>query len=115
MRHRSGASRQGKVRREVLAPLYDPVCVTAFFEEVGPNDYAVNRAINAKLTAFTWDDMATLLKLAQVPRASRLLQRARATVEAARLEWPHLLDIAPASMRAEIRRRLEGGVALTRE
>lgn len=101
--------------RPVLAPLYDPVCVTAFFATVAPADYAVNRAIDAKLKAFSWEDLARLLKLAQVPRAPRLLQRARETVRAARQEWPHVLDIAPASMQAVVRQRLQGGVALTRD
>lgn len=58
--------------------------------------------------------MATLLKLAQVPRASRLLQLARAMVQTAQREWPHVLDIAPASMRAVVQERLKGGLALTR-
>lgn len=98
----------------VLAPVYDPVCVTAFFSTVPPADYAVNRAIDARLKAFSWDDMATLLKLAQVPRASRLLQLARAMVQTAQREWPHVLDIAPASMRAVVQERLKGGLALTR-
>eukprot|EP01032_Pedospumella_encystans_P033176 gene33176-37484_t len=38
----------------VLAPLYDPVCVAAFFEQVPGGDYAVNRAIDAKLRGFGW-------------------------------------------------------------
>jgi len=96
-----------------LAPLYDPVCVSAFFESVPHADYAVNRAIDARLKAFSWEDMARLLKLAQVPRAPRLLQLARATVRAAQAEWPHVLDIAPDSMRKVIEERLGGGVALT--
>lgn len=99
----------------VLAPLYDPVCVTAFFDAVSPNDYGVNRAIDATLIRFSWDDLATLLKRAQVPRASRLLQVARATIRKAQAEWPHLLDIAPDSMRAVILNRLNGGVALTQK
>lgn len=97
----------------VLAPLYDPVCVSAFFDGVPPADYAVNRAIDGKLKVFSWDDMAALLKLARVPRASRLLQRARATVDVARKEWPRILDSAPDSMRAVVLARLKGGVALT--
>lgn len=98
----------------VLAPVYDPVCITAFFDSVPPTDYGVNRAIDAKLTAFDWGDLADLLKLSQVPRASRLVQLARATVSRAQQEWPALLDAAPESMRKVITERLNGGVALTR-
>lgn len=97
----------------VLAPLYDPVCVSAFLEGVPPTDYAVNRAIDARLKAFSWEDMSRLLKLADVPRSSRLLQLARATVRRAQEEWPALLDIAPGSMRAVVEDRLKGGVGLT--
>ncbi len=98
----------------VLAPVYDPVCITAFFDQVPPGDYGVNRAIDARLRLFSWDDLAELLKQARVPRASRLLQRARATVQQAQQEWPPLLEEAPESMRRVIRERLAGGVALAR-
>ena len=98
----------------VLAPLYDPVCVTAFFGSVPPTDYGVNRSIDAKLVAFSWEDMATLLKTADVPRASRVLQVARATVRAAQEKWPQVLEVAPESMRRVVLDRLNGGVALTR-
>lgn len=101
--------------RPVLAPMYDPVCVTALFESVPQADYAVNRAIDARLKAFSWDDLATLLKLAQVPRASRLLQLARSTVADAQRLWPPLLEPAPGSMRRVVLERLQGGVMLTRE
>lgn len=97
-----------------LAPLYDPVCVSAFFESVPPTDYAVNRSIDRQLQAFSWDDLGTLLQLAQVPRASRLLQVARNTVRHAQQAWPELLEAAPASMRTVVINRLNGGVALTR-
>ncbi|WP_269494029.1 type II toxin-antitoxin system HipA family toxin [Castellaniella sp. S9] len=98
----------------VLAPLYDPVCVTALFDRVGPTDYAVNRAIDARLRTFDWADLARLLELARVPRAARLLQVAKATVRAAQDRWPAILETAPESMRAAILERLDRGVALTR-
>lgn len=98
----------------VLAPVYDPVCITAFFDSVPTSDYGVNRAIDKKLKAFSWDDMAVLLKMAQVPRASRLVQVARNTVNRAQTEWPRLLEAAPDSMRTVVNERLKGGVALTR-
>jgi len=101
-------------RHPVLAPLYDPVCVTAFFESVPPTDYVINRAIDERLKTFSWEDFRKLLKLAQVPRASRLLQLARATVADAQRLWPPLLDTAPDSMRRAVLDRLHGGVMLTR-
>lgn len=102
-------------RHPVLAPLYDPVCVAAFFESVPASDYAVNRSIDERLKAFSWDDLRTLLKLARVPRASRLLQVARAAVADAQRLWPPLLDTAPDSVRRVVLERLQGGVMLTRK
>lgn len=99
----------------VLAPLYDPVCITAFFDDVPPTDYGVNRSIDAKLKAFSWEDMGRLLNMAQLPRVPRLMQLARNTVRRAQEAWPRLLDEAPASMRKVVNDRLRGGVALTRE
>ena len=45
-----------------LAPLYDPDCGSAFFEDVLACDHAVNRAIDKILRAFTWDDFSALFK-----------------------------------------------------
>lgn len=101
-------------RTPVLSPLYDPVCVTAFFEGVPEAHYIVNREINRKLVAFTWDDMLELLKGAGLQRAPRLLAIAKETVKQAQSLWPALLTNAPESMRKSITERLNGGVALTR-
>lgn len=98
----------------VLAPLYDPVCVAAFFEDVPAVDYAVNRAIDARLRAFDWPALEALLRTAGLLRPSRLMAIARETVRQARAEWPALLDdpATPASVRACVRARLAGGTAL---
>jgi serine/threonine-protein kinase HipA len=97
-----------------LAPLYDPVCVTAFFDEVPVADYGVNRAIDAKLRVFTWDDLDALLKLARVQRRSRLLQVAKGVVRQAKADWPEMLKGAPDSMRRSITERLYGGVEIAK-
>lgn len=98
-----------------LAPLYDPVCVTALFANVPAADYAINRAIDAKLKALTWDDIAELLRLADIPRRSFLLQLAKKTVRQAQAEWPALLKDAPDSVRVAVTERLEGAVHLARQ
>lgn len=97
-----------------LAPLYDPVCVTAFFNEVPTTDYGLNRAIDATVRGFTWGDLDSLLQNAQVPRRSRLLQVARTTVKQAQAMWPTLLEEAPANLRNAVTERLQGGVELAR-
>ncbi len=98
----------------VLAPLYDPVCVAAFFEDVPAANYAVNRAIDAKLRAVDWPALDALLRSAGLLRPARLMAIARDTVRQAQAEWPALLalDGTPASVRRCVQARLAGGVAL---
>ena len=100
-------------RHPELAPLYDPVCVTAFFQDVPIADYGVNRAIDAKVSAFTWTDLDALLQRAGLRRRSRLVQVAKDLAKQAKADWPALLRDAPDSVRASIMHRLQGGVALT--
>lgn len=98
----------------VLAPLYDPVCVAAFFEDVPPSDYGVNRAIDAKLRAFDWDALDALLRSAGLLRPARLMTIAKDTVRQAQADWPALLarEDTPDSVRRCVKARLAGGVAL---
>lgn len=98
----------------VLAPLYDPVCVAAWFDELPPAEYALNRRIDATLRALDRDALAGLLREAGLPRVSRLLTIARDTVAAAHAEWPRILRDAPANVAASVTARLAGGVALAR-
>mgnify|MGYP006148404755 CR=1 FL=1 len=97
-----------------LAPVYDPVCVAAFFEGVPDQQYAVNRAIDNTLRALTWDDMEGLMKSAGLLRVPRHLALLRDTVARAKTEWPSLLESAPASVRNVVAQRLAGDVALAR-
>ncbi len=100
-------------RAPALAPLYDPVCVTAFFNDAPAADYCINRAIDNTVRAFSWDDLGAILKQAGLLRSSRLLQIARATVKQAQADWPALLGDAPLNMRLSISERLDGGVRLS--
>lgn len=98
----------------VLAPLYDPVCVAAFFEGVPPSDYGVNRAIDARLRAFDWPALDALLRSAGLLRPARLMAIAKDTVRQAQADWPALLagEDTPDSVRRCVQARLAGGVAL---
>jgi len=98
----------------VLAPLYDPVCVAAFFEDVPARDYGVNRAIDTTLRAFDEAALEALLRAAGLLRPARLMAIARDTVRQAQADWPALLaqDGTPASVRRCVEARLAGGVAL---
>jgi len=101
-------------RAPQLAPLYDPVCVTALFESVPPTDYAINRAIDATLRAFDIHQLEALLKIAGLQRVSRLLSIAKQTVKLAQADWPSVLKNAPPSVLRAVTERLDGGVALAR-
>ncbi|MBB5367249.1 MULTISPECIES: HipA domain-containing protein [unclassified Janthinobacterium] len=100
-------------RRPELAPLYDPVCITALFDDVPLADYGINRAIDGQLRAFNWHDLDTLLQQAQLPRRARLLQLAKQVVKQAQADWPALLKEAPDNVRSSISARLNGGLSLT--
>jgi len=97
----------------MLAPLYDPVCVTALFESVPPTDYAINRAIDATLRAFDVNQLEALLKIAGLQRVSRLVSIAKQTVKLAQADWPSVLKNAPPSVQRAVTERLNGGLALT--
>jgi len=96
-----------------LAPVYDPVCVAAFFHDVPASHYGVNRAIDKTLRAFDWSALEALLKGAGLLRVGRMITIARETVAEAQAAWPKLLDDAPGAVRATVLERLSGGVALT--
>lgn len=98
-----------------LSPAYDPVCVTALFESVPDEHYGLNKAINAKLSVFTWKNFEDLLIAAEVVRRGRLLQVAKKTVAEAKKLWPPLLEHAPAAVRKAVLQRLNGGLAITRD
>jgi len=97
-----------------LAPVYDPVPVTAFFARVGARDYAVNRSIDAKLRALDWDDLEGLFEKAGLNRVRHWVSVARTAVKDAQRHWPALLADAPDAVRESITGRLAGGVALAR-
>jgi len=101
-------------RHPQLAPLYDPVCVTAFFESVGPQGYGVNRRIDRELREFGWNDLDGLIRQAGLMRAPHYLRLARDLVRQAQAQWPALLKEAPPSMQRSVSERLQGGLALTR-
>jgi serine/threonine-protein kinase HipA len=100
-------------RQPQLAPLYDPVCVSAFFEDVPASEYAVNRAIDKTLRAFTWDDLQAMLKQAGLLRPGNVLRKCKELVLQAQADWPALLKDAPPAVRRSVKERLAGGVSLS--
>jgi serine/threonine-protein kinase HipA len=97
-----------------LAPLYDPVCVAAYFDEVPATDYGINRVIDKTVRAFTWNDLESLLREAGLLRKGRLMNIARDTVRQAQSDWPALLAEAPLNIQKSVTERLNGGVMLAK-
>lgn len=95
-----------------LSPLYDPVSVTSLFSQVSKADYGVNRAIDAKLRALSWEDLDGILKEAGIGRRAQYLRVAKERIRQAQADWPGILKQAPKSMRDEIEARLAGGVQI---
>lgn len=96
-----------------LAPLYDPVCVAAFFEGATEHQYAVNRAIDRSMRALDWDALQALIKTAGLLRIPRHLALLRDLVRRAQADWPALLADAPSTLQRTVQARLAGGVTLT--
>ena len=90
------------------------MCVTAWFSELPPHEYALNRRIDRALSELDWAALRALLDAAGVARASRLVQIAKETVREAKAKWPAILRDAPDNVRASIEARLAGGVMLAR-
>lgn len=99
-------------RHPRLAPVYDCVCVAAFFEGSAAQQYAVNKAIDSTMRALHWDDVAALLRAAGLLRVPRHIALLKEVVRQAQHSWPSLLAQAPAGMAAVVQERLRGGVAL---
>ncbi len=95
-----------------LAPLYDPVCVTALFAQVSSADYAINRVIDSSMCQVDMGMLEEMIKGAGFLNAKPLLKVAKATVAAAQALWPGLLHSAPEAVRCEVMRRLRGAAAL---
>jgi serine/threonine-protein kinase HipA len=99
-------------RTPCLSPLYDPVCVAAFFPGSDANTYGHNKAVDRRLRAFSWDDLQQLLTIAGIRSHARVLAHARRTVSQAKKAWPQVLETAPPAVRETVLARIAGGVAL---
>ncbi len=97
-----------------LSPLYDPVCVTAWFGDVGAHEYALNRKVDRVLSDLDWEGLRRLLDAAGILRPGRLIRIAKEVVAEAKAKWPGVLRDAPDNLRRSVEARLAGGVALAR-
>ena len=86
--------------------------MSSFFAGAAPLDYAINRAIDAKLSALSWDDVEGLMNAGGLRRTGHLLRQCKALVAQAKADWPALLQQAPPAKAADVLSRLGGKVAL---
>lgn len=91
-----------------LAPVYDAVSVTSFFDQ-NPKDYGVNRAIDQRMRQ-EWNGhyFVEVARLAGVAKPALAKKWVKETVEACRETWPGLLKELPCppGLEAHIRGRL---------
>lgn len=98
-----------------LSPLYDPLCVTSYFDPKEPAKYGHNRWIDRMVSEFTWDGLRELVRVAGLRRPEQLIRKVKETVKEAQNLWPGFMsdDSFPDSMRVEITERLKGKVKLS--
>lgn len=88
------------------------MCVAAWFDELEPHEYALNRSVDRTLAALSFEDLRDLFVTAGLSRASRLVTIAKDTVKEAKARWAEVLRDAPDNLRASVSMRLAGAVKL---
>jgi len=91
----------------MLAPAYDIVCVSAYFDPANPLALAQNRKMDESLRKWNEDEAEALARRAGLSNPARARKIVRETFKIARSEWPKLLGKAPPAVAAEISSRLK--------
>lgn len=93
----------------MLAPAYDLVCVSAYFDPQNPTALAVNRKMDGSLRAWNEDAAEALAKSAGILTFNRMRRIVRQTMKDAAAAWPAILDDdgVPPAVRTEITERLK--------
>jgi serine/threonine-protein kinase HipA len=89
-----------------LAPAYDLLCVTAYFDPADPSGWAVNRKMDESMRRWNEDAAEALAKSAGLLTFNRARRIVRATRAQAAAAWPALLKDAPERVATTIARRL---------
>lgn len=90
-----------------LAPAYDLVCVSAYFDPADPLSLAQNRKMDESLRKWNEDAAEELSRRAGLSNTARARKVVRETFKIAQAEWPKILTTAPAGVAAEIAERLQ--------
>ena len=94
-------------RHPSLAPAYDMVCVSAYFDADNPLALAQNRQMDASLRHWGEDEAQALAQKAGILRFNQMRRVVRETRLKARALWPALLQEHPGKAATEIARRLQ--------
>jgi serine/threonine-protein kinase HipA len=101
------ALRYADGRHPSLAPAYDMVCVSAYFDANNPLALAQNRQMDASLRHWGEDEAQALAQKAGILRFNQMRRVVRETRLKARALWPALLQEHPGKAATEIARRLQ--------
>lgn len=93
-------------RHPTLAPAYDMVCVSAYFDPAEPTRLGVNRAMDASLSTWNEDEAERLAKSVGILQFNAMRKVVRDTRRLAKNNWPAILDTAPAHLASHLRQRL---------
>lgn len=89
-----------------LAPAYDMVCVSAYFDPAQPNMLRVNREVDARLRKWSEAEAEALAKSVGILQFNQMRKVVRDTRQLAKKNWPAILDQAPLHLANHIRQRL---------
>ena len=90
-----------------LAPAYDLVCVSCYFDPNDPQQLAQNRAMDRAIRLWNEDAAAALARDAGILQVNRMRKVVRDTALLAAKEWPAILASAPDRLRVEVTARLK--------
>lgn len=94
-------------RHAVLAPAYDMVCVSAYFDDSDPLALAQNRKMDESLRKWGPDEAEALARKAGIIRFNQIRKVVRDTQKLAVKTWPAILDQEPGRVAENVRQRLE--------
>lgn len=90
-----------------LAPAYDLVCVSCYFDPDDHKQLAQNRAMDRAIRLWNEDAAADLARDAGLLQVNRMRRVVRETAMLAAKAWPEILEDAPDRLRVEVKARLQ--------
>ncbi|MFG6417216.1 type II toxin-antitoxin system HipA family toxin [Roseateles sp. DC23W] len=89
-----------------LAPAYDLVCVSCYFNQADPNQLSMNKAMDGVLRRWTPDAAVAVARDSGLLQVNQVRKMVFDTAAQALEAWPQLLKDAPPRLRKEVTARL---------